>query len=394
MKELVINEIEETQRIFLLEDNELTERYIDSKFKKRLEGNIYVGKVQNILPGLQAAFINVGENRNAFIHLKDILPKVDVCKNETNEIENVDIKNVIHIGDPIIVEIKRDSYNKKGARASTHINLPGRYLVLLPNSTFVTTSQKIEDETERKRLVDIVKNYIPENMGAIIRTSAIGKNEKEIKKDLESLTEKWKEIISIEFERKDIPKLIYKSNEIVDKLLIDLMDRGLSKIYVNKEETRDKILNRLKEWNKKDIEVIYEENKPLEEYYDLSKQAEISEDRKVWLKSGGFITIDKTEALTAIDVNSAKYTGKSDLENTAFEINKEAALEIAKQIRLRDIGGIIVIDFIDLHDEKHKEEIINIFKSELKKDRTKVQIEGFTRLNLLELTRKHICSEY
>ena len=390
MKELIINVENDEEKIFLLEDGVLVEKYIDSKYKKRLEGNIYIGKVQNIIPGLQAAFINVGENKNAFIHLKDVLPKKDVTV-DTPEIDGIDIKKILKPGDPIIVEIKRDSYNKKGARASTHINLPGRYLVLLPNATFVTVSQKIEDETERKRLINIVKECIPDGMGAIIRTSAVDKNQKDIKKDLDLLISKWKEIISTEFNLLDYPKLIYKSNEILDKILIDLMDKGLRKIKVNTKEVENRINEKLDFWNKHDIQVVYDD-KPLSEYYDLVKQIEVSEDRKIWLKSGGFITIDKTEALTAIDVNSAKYTGKKDLEDTAFAINKESALEIAKQIRLRDIGGIIIIDFIDLKSEVHKRELVDIFRNELKKERTKVQIEGFTKLNLLELTRKHICS--
>ncbi len=392
MKELIINIEEDVQKIFLLEDGILTEKYIDSKYKKRLEGNIYIGKVQNIIPGLQAAFVNVGENRNAFIHLKDVLIKRDVVKENSYDFSECDIRDVLKVGDPIIVEIKRDSYNKKGARASTHINLPGRYLVLLPNATFVTVSQKIEDSAERERLVDIVKSIIPENMGAIIRTSAVGKEKEELEQDLKGLLAKWEEIISVEFNASDFPKLIYKANEILDKLLVDVMDKGLQKIVVNSKEAQKKILDKLNMWNKSDIEVILD-NRKLSEYYDLSKQIEVSENRKIWLKSGGFITIDKTEALTAIDVNSAKFIGNDSLEDTALAINKESAIEIAKQIRLRDIGGIIVIDFIDLKNDENKRELMNIFKQELKKERTKIQIEGFTKLNLLELTRKHICSE-
>lgn len=392
MKELIINIDDDVQKIFLLEDGILTEKYIDSKYKKRLEGNIYIGKVQNIIPGLQAAFVNVGENRNAFIHLKDVLPKRDIVKENSYDFSECDIRDVLKVGDPIIVEIKRDSYNKKGARASTHINLPGRYLVLLPNATFVTVSQKIEDSAERERLVNIVKSVIPENMGAIIRTSAVGKEKEDLEQDLNSLLAKWDEIISVEFNDSDYPKLIYKSDEILDKLLIDVMDRGLKRIVVNTDEVKEKITGKLELWNKNDIEIILD-NRRLSEYYDLSRQIEISENRKIWLKSGGFITIDKTEALTAIDVNSAKFTGSDNLEDTAFLINKESAVEIAKQIRLRDIGGIIVIDFIDLKNEENKKDLINIFKQELKKERTRIQIEGFTKLNLLELTRKHICSE-
>ena len=389
MKELIINIDADTEKIFLLEDGVLTEKYYDSKFKKRLEGNIYIGKVQNIIPGLQAAFINVGENKNAFIHLKDVLPKVDVTKQPDYNYDECDIRDYLKPGMPIIVEIKRDNYNKKGARASTHINLAGRFLVLLPNATFVTVSQKIEDKKVRKELTEIVQKMIPKGMGAIVRTSAEKASKDLLEQDLELLLAEWNNIISVEFSN-DYPKLIFKANEILDKLMLDLLDKDLEKIVVNTKEAEEKVKNNLKMWNKSDIEVVLDTRK-IEEYYDLNKQIEVAENRKVWLKSGGFITIDKTEALTAIDVNSAKYIEK--LEDTAFEINKAASIEIAKQIRLRDIGGIIVIDFIDLYDENNKKELVELFKKELKKERTKVQIEGFTKLNLLELTRKHICSE-
>ena len=391
MKELIIEIEKDRERLFLVEDGILTEKYYDSRFKKRLEGNIYIGKVQNIIPGLQAAFINVGENKNAFIHLKDVLPKRDITKEEDHDFDNCDIRDYLKIGMPIIVEIKRDSYNKKGARASTHINIPGRFLVLLPNATFVTVSSKIEDKGKREELTSLVKEMIPENMGAIVRTSAEGASKEDLEKDLKSLLNQWENIIKVEF-TKDYPKLIFKANEILDKLLLDILDKDLKKITLNNRELEKRIKEKLKLWNKEDIEVVYD-TKKIEERYDINKQLEVAENRKVWLKSGGFITIDKTEALTAIDVNSAKYTGKEKLEDTAFAINKESAIEIAKQIKLRDIGGIIVIDFIDLYDENHKKELIEIFKRELKKERTKVQIEGFTKLNLLELTRKHICSE-
>lgn len=392
MKELVIYTDGEIENILLLEDGVLTEKYKDSKYKKRLEGNIYIGKVQNILPGLQAAFVNVGENKNAFIHLKDVLPKVDVTKNDANEWENQRIEKILKVGMPIIVEIKRDSYNKKGARASTHINLPGRYIVLLPNSSFVTISQKVENVQERNRLISIVKDLLPEGMGAIIRTSAIGKTKEDLRVDLESLINKWNNIIGTKFNDNDFPKLISKADGMIDKLLLDLIDKDLKVIHVGTEEMKKTVVSKLKVLRKEDIAVVCDIEKVMLKY-NIQHQLEVSDNRKVWLKSGGFITIDKTEALTAIDVNSAKFTGKVNLENTAFLINKEAAVEIEKQIRLRDIGGIIIIDFIDLNDDEHKKKLINIFSKELKKERTRVQIEGFTKLNLLELTRKHIYSE-
>jgi len=391
MKELIINAQNECEDIYLVEDGMLTERYHDSKTKKRLEGNIYIGKIQNVVPGLQAAFVDVGESKNAFIHLKDVLPKKDVVK-DNSEVDTVsDISNVVKPGNPIVVEIKRDSYNKKGARASTHINLPGRYTVFLPNSPFITISQKIEDEQEKKRLLMIASKYVPKGMGVIVRTAAVGKTEEQIKKDLDSLINKWQEIISIQF-ADDFPKLIYKANEIIDKLLIDLIDKGLSMIHVNSEEMKKNVCDKLKFLNRSDLNVVvdYEDAMICN---NIDKQLEISENRKVWLKSGGFITIDKTEALTAIDVNSAKFTGKKNLEETAFSINKEAAIEIAKQLRLRDLGGIVVIDFIDMYEEENRRKLVEIFSNEIKKERTKVQIEGFTKLNLLELTRKHLYSE-
>lgn len=392
MKELIIYTEDESENILLIEDGILTEKYKDSKYKKRLEGNIYIGKVQNILPGLQAAFINVGENKNAFIHLKDVLPKVDVTKVKSNSWENQKIEEILKPGMPLIVEIKRDSYNKKGARASTHINLPGRYIVLLPNSSFVTISQKIENVQEKNRLISIVKELLPDNMGAIIRTSAEGKKKTELETDLSRILKKWDNIINTEFDNTNYPKLISKADEIVDKLLIDLIDKDLKIVHVDTEDIKKTIEDKLKLLNKNDIQVICDVERTMVKY-NVQHQLDVAENRKVWLKSGGFITIDRTEALTAIDVNSAKFTGKSNLENTAFFINKEAAVEIEKQIRLRDIGGIIIIDFIDLKDNEHKKELRHIFSEEIKKERTRVQIEGFTKLNLLELTRKHIYSE-
>ena len=392
MKELIIYTEGDIENILLVENGILTEKYKDSKYKKRLEGNIYIGKVQNILPGLQAAFINVGENKNAFIHLKDVLPKVDVTKQDSSTWESERIENILKVGMPIIVEIKRDSYNKKGARASTHINLPGRYIVLLPNSSFVTISQKIEDKNERQRLISLTKKILPQNMGAIIRTSAVGKTEKNLENDLKILVKKWNDIISIKFDNQDFPKLISEANGMIDKLLLDLIDKDLKIIHVDNEEMKKIVEHKVRLLNKEDIQIVCDIDSVMLKY-NIQHQLDVAENRKVWLKSGGFITIDKTEALTAIDVNSAKFTGKVSLENTAFLINKEAAVEIEKQIRLRDIGGIIIIDFIDLNDDEHKKELIHLFSEELKKERTKVQIEGFTKLNLLELTRKHIYSE-
>ena len=385
MRELLITYYKDKKTILLLEDGNLVEKYEDDK-KQLIEGNIYVGKVQNILKGLQSAFVNIGERKNAFIHLKDVLPKKDT--NIVNDFEKNNIEEIIKTGDKIVVEVKRESTNYKGPRVSTHITLAGLYIVLMPNSPFLTISKKIEDEKERERLKQIILPLLPEGMGAIIRTSAENQNKDIIENDFKRLLEKWNEIINTPID--ECPKMIYNKGGIVRKLLIDLSNEKLDKIVVENEQIKDEVQLMLNELEAK-TKIEIKEN-IIKEYF-LSKQLKDLENRKVYLKSGGFITIDKTEALTAIDVNSGKFTGKDNAEDTIVFVNLEAVNEIAKQIRLKDIGGIIIIDFIDMHEEKDKEKILNEMNKCIKKDRSKVQIEEFTKLNLLELTRKHIDSK-
>ena len=391
MKEIIINRQENSKQILLIEDGNLTEKYNEDDNVNRIEGNIYIGKVENVLQGMQSAFVNIGQERNTFIHLKDIVPKVDVKNGEPEE--NIKIKDVVKCGEPILIQVKRDFTEAKGAKVSTHISLNSRYIVFMPNTTIVTISQKIEDEKEKTRLTNIAHKYLPENCGAIIRTSAQNQSEDIIKKDIEIAVEKWSNINRLYEENKannNYPKLLYKSHNVIKKLLIDLLDKDLERITVNCLEDYEYINKTLKEFNA-NIEVIQEEKNFMENRPTIKHQIELGEKRKIWLKCGGFITIDKTEALTAIDVNSGKYTGTDNVESTIYKVNKEASIEIAKQLKLRDIGGIIIIDYINMQIEENNEKIIEVLKDELKKDRTKTQIVGFSKLNLLELTRKHIC---
>lgn len=391
MTELLIQTNKEQRKIALVENDKLIEYYEENDTIQRKEGNIYIGIIKDIIKGMQSAFVDIGTEKNSFIHLKDILPKIDE-KTEKYD-ETIDISNVAKVGQKILVQVKKDSNEKKGARVSTHINLPSKYLVLLPNTNIITISQKIADKKEQERLVELVKENLTEGNGAIIRTSAEGK-EKEIIEDIKNVEKKWNNIIQTSVKPNlNKAKLLYKSEDIVEKMLIDLTDRSIEKIIVNNKEEFQK-LTKLKEENNeyKNIEIELSNNQNLLEIYEIEKQIEKLENRKIWLKCGGFITIDKTEALTAIDVNTGKYTGKQNLEQTVFKVNKEATIEIAKQLRLRDIGGIIIIDYIDMKEQENKDEIEKILKEELKKDRTKTQVEGFTKLDLMELTRKHICS--
>ena len=389
MLEIIVNKQKDIKTIALLENGNLVEQYEEKDNSNRNEGNIFIGTVKDILPGMQSAFVDIGTEKNSFIHLKDILPQVDEKKGKKQE--EKDIKNVVKINDKILVQVKKDSNAKKGARVSTHINLPSKYIVLMPNTEIITVSQKIEDKTERNRLIDIMKSNLPKGNGAVIRTSANGKSEEELVKDINYVFNKWKKILEIS-KKQNQEKLIYRSENIVHKMIIDLLDKDLKKIITNSKSEYDEIIAFQKEINSdNEITVELKKNEDLLDMYDIKSQIEKISNRKIWLNCGGFITIDKTEALTAIDVNTGKFTGKKDLEETIFKVNKEATIEISKQLRLRDIGGIIIIDYIDMKDES-KEKIMQLLKECLNQDRAKTQIEGFTKLDLMELTRKHICS--
>ncbi len=345
--------------------------------------------------GMQSAFIDIGDKRNTFIRLKDLLPKVDETKeNIDSNLDKYDITDFAKTDMKILVQVKRDGTESKGARVSTHINLPGRFLVFMPNSNFITVSQKIEDKNERERLINIVKEILPKDTGAIIRTAGYGIEENLLKEDLENLIKKWKSIKKDYDEHKlNGPKLVYDNKALLRRTLIDIVDQNLNKVIVNDKKTYKDIEDILKGMNMGNtVKLELKENENLLKMYSLDNQLEKTNNRKIWLKCGGFITIDRTEALTAIDVNTGKYTGNKNLEQTVFKVNKEASSEIAKQLRLRDIGGIIIIDYIDMHDENNKNEIIKLLSDSLKRDRTKSQILGFTKLNLLEMTRKNMCN--
>ena len=394
MLELYVIKKEDTKLTFLLEDGNLIEFYDEKNIRARNEGNIFIGIARNILVGMESAFVDIGTEKNGYIYISELLPQEDETNKKPEKSDKkINIKKIIKPNDRILVQVKKDSNSLKGARISTHINLPSKYIALMPNSDIVTVSQKITDEEERQRLKKLVKENLSQNNGAIIRTSAQGKTE-EIIEDIKKLEELWKKIEN-EYKKddKNEPKLIYKTQDIAQKILIDLARKNIQKVVSNDQ----KELDELKEFaaNNKEFSKIEFELKTynqINELYDLNSQIEKVGKRKVWLNCGGFITIDKTEALTAIDVNSGKFTGKQSLEQTILKVNEEASIEIANQLRLRDIGGIIVIDYIDMHDAESRNKVLETLKNELKKDRSKTQIIEFTKLDLLEMTRKHMFS--
>ena len=399
MQELIINQDNENNKtVALVENGKLIEKYEERENQERLEGNIYLGKVENVLMGMQAAFVNIGTEKNTFIHIKDIIPKVSNETGNKNELlSNYNIKDYIYSGMPILVQVKRDSTNKKGARVSTHISLSGRFVVIMPDTEFITISKKIEKEAERKRLFDIVKQNLPKGYGAIIRTSSQGRDKELIKKDIQNVIKQYndiqKKVEEIKNKENFDVAVLYKNEGIIGKILTDIVDQNLEKIITNNKQIEQNIKQFLTDIGLQDkIKLEIKPNENILNMYDIAEQIEKASNRKIWLKCGGFITIDKTEALTAIDVNSGKYIGSKDLEQTVFTVNREASIEIAKQLRLRDIGGIIIIDYIDMEKQETKKKILEILEEALKKDRSKTQIVGFTPLDLLEMTRKHMCS--
>lgn len=392
MIEVIINNQPQLKIISLVENGKLIEVYNENEESKhaRNEGNIYTGIVKDIIPGMQAAFIDIGTEKNSFIHVKDVVPQVDEKIEDKDE--DLKIKDVVKTNQKLLVQVQKDSNDKKGARTTTHIKLTGKYIILMPNTNIITISQKIIEQKEKDRLLEIIKNNLSENMGAIIRTAAEKKKSDELIADLKRLENQWNKIQNQFTNSKKEPQLLYEGSGILEKMLIDLAESKIERIVVNDPKEVEQIEKKLVDLQEKEIKVELDKNNSLFEKYEIQKQIEKANQRKIWLNCGGFITIDLTEALVAIDVNSGKFTGKSTLEDTVYKVNYEATIEIARQLRLRDIGGIIIIDYIDMKKQENKDKIENLLKEVLKNDRAKTQVEGFTKLNLMEMTRKHICS--
>lgn len=383
MYNILIDKQKENTVVAVVQEGELVELYNEKNTEKRLEGNIYLGKIKNIIPGMQSAFIDIGEEKNALVHIKDIIPKAsNVTGNVYEDTSKYDITKIVKPGDEILVQVKRDCNEQKGPRVTKDIKINGKLVILMPYSNFVTISQKVQNEDEIKRLKEIAKKELPEGFGVIIRTASEGKSKEEISSEIHLLLNFWDNLLkrANEIKNKNLaPVKIYDNDGIVGKIITDLAENNLENIYTNDKEVVEHFETM------KDKIIV---QKDVLDKFEVKNKMNL--ERKIWLSCGGFITIDKTEALTAIDVNSGKFTGNRNLERTVLKVNMEATKEIAKQIRLRDIGGIIIIDYIDMEEEKDKEEIRNYIIECFKQDRSKVQVLEFTKLGLLEITRKHI----
>ena len=391
-KELLVDVNPYRTRVVLMENGVPVEFYIERREKERLVGNIYKGRVQNVLHGMFAAFIDINEEKNAFLYAGDIkLPT------ELSDGEQIDSKptpamicDIIRNGQDIMVQIEKEPVGGKGARATTHISLPGRTLVFMPTVDFIGISKRITGDAERKRLKELISRIRPEGTGVIVRTAARELEDEEIEQDLMSLVEEWRRIQK-RYNECLAPSLIHKEDSLIFRTVRDLFKNDVRRLVVNDETDSDLIRSLVPEELASRVE-LYDDSRDMFESFGVEQEIDAALARKVWLKSGAYIVIGQTEALTSIDVNTGKYIGNVSLDRTIVETNKEAAVEIARQLRLRDIGGIIIIDFIDMEDEHDRRAVIDTLSEALRCDRTKSVVLGMTQLGLVEVTRKKLRS--
>ncbi|SDH74292.1 Rne/Rng family ribonuclease [Desulfosporosinus hippei] len=376
-------------RAAVFEQGELMEVFEDEGGSTHMVGNIYRGRVENVLPGMQAAFVDIGLDKNAFLYVGDAIPpRFD--EEEKASIIQERIENVLKPRQELLVQVTKEPVGTKGARISVNITLPGRYVVLLPQVSYIGVSRKIQDNNERTRLKDLAAAAKPEGMGVIVRTLAEGIDGDEIKDDIAQLVAYWQALLP-KIPHVSVPGLVHKDVDLISRLIRDWIDQDVEKITVDHDEV-GKILRKAL----RDIEhpaaqqVFVVPVKDLFANYGVDDEIRKALRSKVWLKSGGYLVIQQTEALIVIDVNTGKYVGQRSLEETVVHTNLEAAWEIARQLRLRNLGGIIIIDFIDMTTEEARKSVIQALETACARDKTKSQVLGLTQLGLVEMTRKKV----
>jgi ribonuclease E len=384
-KQMLVRKSPNQTQIVVLEGPVLVEHYVASTDRKSLVGNVYVGKVRNVLPGMEAAFIDFGEGKNGVVYQGDINYADFNLNGKPRRIENA-----LKPGDPVLVQVVKDAMGHKGARLTNQISLAGRYLVLAPNEDVRGISRRLPDD-ERRRLREIVGELRPKGTGVIVRTAAEGATEEDIKGDIDRLKAIWDDIAR---DRKtaNAPELIYQEPPLVIRVIREHFTRDFKRLLVDDTETHNQVLEYLEGTEADLVEKVnlYTDELALFERYHVEDQLRKALDRRVWLPSGGHLVIDRTEALTVVDVNTGRFVGSTNLEETVVQNNLESAEEIARQLRLRDIGGIIVIDFIDMEDVKSQEAVLRRLREHLAKDKTRTQVFEVSHLGLVEMTRKNV----
>jgi ribonuclease E len=371
------------KEIAVLEGGSIVEHYVARQDDRSLVGSIYLGRVQNVLPGMEASFVDIGESRNGVLYADEV-----GIVDDSDEVPR--IETVLKPGQSILVQVAKAPMRSKGARLTAAVSIPGRHLVLVPHGKTVGVSRRLPD-SERSRLRTIAARIRPDDHGLIVRTAAQSADEMELERDLARLLATWEEI-DHRAAASTAPALIYQEPELELRVIRDLFNREVVRCVVDDRELESKLRAYVRSMSP-DLDSrleLYTGELPIFEEVRVAEQIRKSLDRKVWLPSGGHIVVDRTEAMTVIDVNTGKFVGKSNLEETVFRTNREAAVEIGRQLRLRDIGGIVVIDFIDMEAAVNRDELIKVFRNELLRDRTRTQVFDISPLGLVQMTRKNV----
>ena len=399
-KEIIINAESLETRVAVLEEGKLEEFTIERTNQERLVGSIFKGKVKNLEDGLKAAFVDIGFEKNAFLHYWDIVPSnfdstVEIVEREGRRrdkprITQRDIPRLYPPGSEIVVQVTKGPIGTKGPRVTTNLALPGRYLVLLPNSDQCGISRKIEQHEERQRLKKILRGLsIPDGMGVIIRTAGEGQQARYFVRDLALLIEEWKGIQS-KIQQNRMATCVFQEPDLIERTVRDFLTEDVERIVIDSSQQYERIRETISRISKRSVFKVkfYTESQPLFDRFNISRQLENAFARQVHLKSGGYIVIDETEALVAIDVNTGSHKGSKDQESTILKVNQEAADEICRQLRLRNIGGLIVLDFIDMKSRRDQHTVYQRMKEDLRRDRAKTHILPISQLGLMEMTRQ------
>lgn len=385
MKQLFIHCSQNVTQSALMEDGRLTEFSVERMEGASLIGNLYKGRVVNVLPGMQAAFVDIGLPKNAFLYVDDALhPHLDKQPKVKPS-----ITEVLKPGDELLVQIMKEPLGGKGARVTTHFSIPGRWLVYMPNADYIGISKKIEQDAERSRLKNMAEKMRMDGEGIILRTNAEGESREALEEDLGTLRQAWNDA-KLRSKLAEAPSEVQRASGLVERIVRDVITPDTEELIIDDEICLQQAKAYLRHTAPALVEKVklYAHAQPLFNKFGIKEQLDRAFQSRIWLQSGGYLVWDQTEALSVIDVNTGKFTGSIDLEETVFHTNMEAAEEIARLLRLRDVGGIIIIDFIDMDSEEHRHQVEQRLETTIKQDRTKCQVVGWTRLGLMEITRK------
>jgi ribonuclease G len=407
-KRIVVNAGVIETRVAVQEGSLLTALYVERHRHRSIVGNVYKGIVTNVLPGMQAAFVDIGLHKDAFLYAGDYTANVaeferlmlaggdeeadlEVDETEPGRESAAPIETLLRKGQEVLVQVSKESLGTKGARITSFISLPGRYLVYMPQAHRIGVSRRIHDDRERERLRGVVRGLTPPPGGFIVRTNAEGKGDQEFASDVEFLGRLWRQIQS-RYEQARPPSILHEEVDLMFRVVRDLFSLDVDQFMVDTREAYEKCLEYATALVPAlaDRVTLYEGRAPIFDTTGIEREIEKALRRRVWLKSGGYIVIDHTEALVSIDVNTGKYVGKRDFEQTVLKINLEAVGEIVRQIRLRDLGGIIIIDFIDMEREEHRQQVFRALKRALAEDKARTNVLEISELGLVEMTRKRV----